>query len=429
MKKLSFVMAAVLALSLLAGCGGQKAAAGPVELNVITPFSESDGNRQNYVNAYKAYEEASGNIINDVETTVVDEAWKLNILESFRTGNEPDVINFFIGADADELIKNNELVPISEIRKEYPEYASNMKDSLMPVSTYDGRQYAVSVYGYWEGLFVNKKVLADCGVAVPGADYTWEQFLADCRTIKENGYTPIACSLMQIPHYWFEYCIFNNGSVADHTRLPASVDDEIGQNWVEGLNDMKALYEAGFFPDNTNEVDDDTTLQMMLNDEAAFLLEGSWKVGWFQATAAETGVDVNNYTVTYFPSKGVRKPTDVVGGFSMGYCITRKAWEDPEKRDACVEFVTAMTTDEVASTFGELTVTALKDGVIRSGNKLDMLAESTLEMTKGCTAMVPAAQDSLKPEARNALFQNVPRIVTGEITAEEAVADCLAMNQ
>lgn len=428
MKKLSFVMAAVLALSLLAGCGGgQKAAEGPVELNVITPFSESDGNRQNYVDAYKAYEAASGNIINDVETTVVDEAWKLNILESFRNGEEPDVINFFIGADADELIKNNELVPISEIRKEYPEYASNMKDSLMPVSTYDGRQYAVSVYGYWEGLFVNKKVLEDCGVAIPGADYTWDQFLADCRTIKENGYTPIACSLMQIPHYWFEYCIFNNGTVADHTTLPASVDDEVGQNWVAGLNDIKDLYEAGFFPDNTNEVDDDTTLQMMLNDEAAFLLEGSWKVGWFQATAAETGVDINNYTVTYFPSKGQRKPTDVVGGFSMGYCITRKAWEDPTKRDACVEFVTAMTTNEVASTFGELTVTALKDGVIRSGNKLDMLAESTLEMTKGCTAMVPAAQDSLKPEARNALFQNVPRIVTGEITAEQAVADCLAM--
>ena len=112
----------------------------------------------------------------------------------------------------------------------------------------------------------------------------------------------------------------------------------------------------------------------------------------------------------------------------MGYCITRKAWEDLAKRAACVEFVTAMTTDEVASTFGELTVTALKNGVIRSGNQLDMLAESTLDMTKGCTAMVPAAQDSLTPAARSALFKDVSAIVAGEITAEQAIGACLALD-
>lgn len=140
-------------------------------------------------------------------------------------------------------------------------------------------------------------------------------------------------------------------------------------------------------------------------------------------------IDVDNFTVTYFPSKGDRKPTDAVGGFSMGYCITRKAWDDPAKRKACVDFVTAMTTDEVAATFGELTVTALKNGVTPSGEKLDMLAKSTLEMTKGCTAMVPATQDSLKPEARDALFQNISNIVTGKITTEQAIEDCLAIEE
>lgn len=86
-----------------------------------------------------------------------------------------------------------------------------------------------------------------------------------------------------------------------------------------------------------------------------------------------------------------------------------------------------MTTDEVAASFGELTVTALKNGVIPSGEDLDMLAESTLAMTKGCTAMVPATQDSLKPAARDALFRNISNVVTGKITAEQAIEDCLAM--
>lgn len=428
MKKLWLVLVVLLVVGVLTGCSSpEKATDAKVELTVITPFSESDGNRQNYVSAYKAYEEATGNTIIDVETEAVDENWKMGILEDFRNGNEPDVINFFIGADSNELIAGNKLVSVSEIRKEYPEYASNMKESLMPVSTYDGRQYAVAVYGYWEGLFVNKAVLEDCGIEIPGTDYTWEQFLADCQVIKDKGYTPIAASLMQIPHYWFEYCVFNNGTVASHTKLPVSATDEIGQNWVAGLNDIKTLYEAGFFPENTNEVDDGVTSLMLLNNEAAFLLDGSWKVGWIQDNATAMDIDVDNFTVTYFPSKGARKPTDAVGGFSMGYSITRKAWDDLSKREACVEFVTAMTTDEVASTFGELTVTALKNGVIPSGEELDMLAESTLAMTKGCTAMVPAAQDLLKPAARDDLFKNISKVVTGEMTAEEAIEECLAL--
>lgn len=416
MKKLYLVTAVMIALSTLAGCskteGVSVSSDGKVELTVVTRFSESDGNRKNYVDAYTAYEQATGNTIIDVETAAIDETWKLNVLESFRNGNDPDVINFFIESGADELIQNNKLVSISEIRKEFPDYASNMKESLMPVSTYDGQQYAVSVYGYWEGLFVNKKVLADCGIEMPGADYTWDQFLADCRIIRDNGYTPIACSLMQIPHYWFEYCIFNNGTVANHTKIPTDVCDEIGQKWITGLNDIKLLYDEGFFPENTNEVDDDTTSFMILEDKAAFLLDGSWKVGWFKDNAEKMGADIDNFTVTYFPSKGVRKSTDAIGGFSMGYSITRKAWEDPTKRKACVDFITAMTTDEVAATFGELTVTALKNGVTPSGKELNMLAESTLAMTKGCTAMVPAAQDLLTSAARDALFTDISNIVT-----------------
>ncbi|MDR2898807.1 MAG: extracellular solute-binding protein [Clostridiales bacterium] len=430
MKRLCLLTAFVLTLGLFSGCNGAgeaKKSYENVELTVVTPFSESDGNRQNYVDAYKAYEEASGNTIIDVETTTVDEAWKLSVLESYKNGTGPDVVNYFIGADADELIKNGMFVSITDIRKEYPEYASNMKESLMPVSTYDGRQYAVSVYGYWEGLFVNKKVLEDCGVEVPGADYTWDQFLNDCQTIKDKGYTPIACSLAQVPHYWFEYSVFNNATVAEHTKLPESINDEAGKNWLSGLEDIKMLYEKGFFPENTNEITDDESALMMLNGEAAFLVDGSWKVGWFQDNAALAGVDVNNFTVTYFPSKGERKPTDAIGGFSMGYYISKKAWDDPAKREACVDFVSAMTTDEVSSTFGELTVTALKNGVKPSGENLDGLAASTVAMTNGCTAMIPATQDLLKPTARDALFKDVSRIVNGEITPEEAVENCLSI--
>ncbi|MCL2045413.1 MAG: ABC transporter substrate-binding protein [Oscillospiraceae bacterium] len=394
---------------------------GAVEITVVTPFRDSDGNRSNFVAAYKDYETNSGNIIIDVEALAVNEEWKAKVLSDFSSGNEPDVIFYFTGADADELIRNNHIVSISEIRREYPDYASNMKESLLPVSTYDGRQYAVSVNGYWEGLFVNKEILDACDIPIPGAEYTWEEFISDCLIIKENGYVPIACALGDIPHYWFEYSIFNNGSVSSHSQLPLLDNDDIYDNWVAGLNDIKELYELGFFPINTNDMSDEISALLFLEGEAAFLLEGSWKVGWILDKADNPDA----FTVTYVPSKGIRKTTDAIGGFSMGYCITRKAWDDPQKRDACVEFVMAMTTDEVVSAFGALTVTALKDGVIPPDG-LSSFAMSALAMTKGCTAMVPAVQDLLHPTARENLFSNIPNIVTGEITPEEALKESIS---
>lgn len=75
------------------------------------------------------------------------------------------------------------MVSIEEIREEYPDYASNMKDDMIPASPADGVQYAVPFYGYWEGLYCNKSVLEEAGVEIPTADTTWDQFLESCQKI------------------------------------------------------------------------------------------------------------------------------------------------------------------------------------------------------------------------------------------------------
>ena len=52
------------------------------------------------------------------------------------------------------------------------------------------KNYSVPVNGFWEGLFVNKDVLEACGVAVPDANTTWDQFMEMCETIKGQGLHP-----------------------------------------------------------------------------------------------------------------------------------------------------------------------------------------------------------------------------------------------
>jgi len=399
-------------------------AAGPAAITVVTSYGGDDGNRANYEAAIAAYEEATGNTVNDASGTS-NEEWKAKIMADFETGAEPDVLFYFNGVDANDLVNNGKVVSIDTIRAEYPEYAGNMKDELIPASPADGVKYAVPVNGYWEGLYVNKAVLEKCGVTVPGADYTWDQFLKDCETIKTAGYTPIACSLSEVPHYWFEYCIYNHDSAATHNILPASSTDTAGTAWVAGLEDIKTLYEKGYFPENTLTSTDAETFQLMADNKAAFAIDGSWKLGWFQENAA----DINDFTVTYVPGENDRAATDLIGGLSMGYYITEKAWNDPAKREACVKFVEAMTTDDVVSAFGATAVTALKNGT-SAPSDADSLTIAALAMTKGATGVSPAVQDNLNSAARTELFTgSIKNIVTGSLTAADAVDQCLAIKE
>lgn len=438
-KVLSKVFTVVLCLTLLAGCQvipsvpadngtgqapqaqtGNDVKAKPVEITVVTSYGGDDGNRKNYEDAFKAYEQETGNIVKDASGTS-NEEWKARIMADFETGSEPDVLFYFNGIDANKIVEGNKVVSIDEIRSVYPDYASNMKDDLISASPADGKKYAVPVNGYWEGLFVNKKVLADCGVEVPGADYTWDQFLADCETIKNKGYTPIACSLQEVPHYWFEFTVFNHTDVATHLQIPGASTDETGKAWAAGLNDIKTMYQKGYFPTNTITAGDAETFQMMADNKAAFAIDGSWKIGWFQEHAA----DINDFTVTYVPGKNNRKATDIIGGLSMGYYITRKAWDNPEKQKACVDFVTAMTKDDVVSAFGATAVTALKNGTTPPADA-DALVTAALAMTKGATGVVGATQDGLNQTARTALFADIKNIVTEKTTAENAIDSALA---
>ena len=416
MKKSLVLMVIVMVLAAVLS-----AAAENVTLNVVTSYGGDDGNRANFEAAVAEYEAQTGNKVNDGSATS-NEEWKARVLTDFETGSEPDVLFFFTNADAEPFVSAGKVVSIDEIRAEYPDYATNMKDSMLAVAS-DGKNYAVPSYGYWENMFVNKSVLDACGIEVPGPDYTWDQFLADCQTILDNGYTPIACSLVEVPHYWFEFVVMNNGSLANHLDVPASMDDAAAAKWVAGLNDIKDLYERGFFPKNTLTATDAETVAMFGEGEAAFLIDGSWKVGYFTGNHEDT---LEDYAISYVPGKGDRSASEAIGGISMGYFITRKAWEDPAKREAAVEFVSYLTSDEVLSNFVTTEVTALVNGAKPEG--LNLLQQSAADANAAITGIAGAVQDTITSEAKGDLFGNIQNVVTGKMTAEEAVASAIALN-
>lgn len=404
-------------------------AAAPVELNVTTTFAGEDGNAQNFKNAVSNWCDETGNTVADTSATS-DETFKSRVITDFETGSEPDVLFFFNGADANSIVEAQKVVSIDDIRAEYPEYADNMNDDLIAASLVDGKKYAVPVNGYWEAMFCNTEVLDAAGVEVPGADYTMDQFKADCEKIKKAGYTPIACALGNIPHYWWEYSIFNHETTENHLEVPTSTTDDLGKAWVSGMNDIKDLYTAGYFPDNTLSATDDETFAMFTDSKAAFLIDGSWKVGGIVGACQSDAEDastldtdkLDKFTVTYVPSTGDgRKTTDLVGGLSMGYYITKKAWDDPDKRAAAVSFVEYMTSDEIVPVFAQHTATALKEAPAVDESQFNSLQVKAMSMMSGVTSLTGAVQDVFQGDCRVSTFDGMPEIVTGSVSAEDAV--------
>ena len=262
------------------------------------------------------------------------------------------------------------------------------------------------------------------GKVLGGANWGYKAYY------EADGLT-IAAALGNIPHYWWEFAIYNQQTPSNHLDIPGSSDDATGKQWVAGLEDIKDLYEKGFFPDNTLSATDDETFAMFTDGKAAFLLDGSWKVGGIVGSCQSDPEDpstldeekLSHFDVTYFPSKGNRKTTDLVGGLSMGYYITTKAWEDPAKRDAAVSFVSHMTSDEVVPVFAQHTASALKNAPAVDESQFNPLQIKAMDMMSGVTSLTGAVQDLFNGDCRVSTFDGMPDIVVGNVSAADAVQE------
>lgn len=111
----------------------------------------------------------------------------------------------------------------------------------------------------------------------------------------------------------------------------------------------------------------------------------------------------------------------MIGGISSGYYISRKAWDDPDKREAAVNFVSYMTSDELVPVFAMHTATALNSAPEVHEIGLNSLQKKAMEMMAECTSLTEAMQDTFLGKCRVPTFDGLPLIVEGTVRAEDAV--------
>lgn len=435
-KVLSVLLVGAMTATMFAGCGSnadsnkddnkgtQAANSGdsaeaknPVTLKTVSMFGGTDPNKETYDAINQEIMDQYDYITIEDNSQTSDEEWKAQVNADFSVGNEPDVIQFFTDATADSIIATDKLVSIEDIRAEYPDYAKDTLDSaLSAAANTDGVERAVPTTGYWEGLYCNKDLFDQYNLELPT---DWASMEKAIKTFKDNGIIPIACSLNNVPHYWIEFLMLYSAGVDEYTSIPTTAPE----GWVKGIEMFKTLRDMGAFPEDTDTVDDAYTGQLFRDKKAAMQLDGSWYAGNIE--------DTDNTVVVAFPGVPDQKAeaNTIVGGISSGFYITKKAWDDPDKRDAAVKFVMAHTCQAGVQRYWEATGAVSQAAVeVTPVDGASPFAQSIAAYTSSASAIV-SPTDSRIGDAYKTLVSEIVKVSTGAMSAEDAINESLALVQ
>lgn len=391
------LLAALFAFAPPPSPSGAHAAASGLTLKTVSTFAGSDAAADTYTRLLRRWEETTGNRVVDVSAPS-DEAWKTGVLLDFATGNEADVL-FFFTRTADSAPILPRVVPVSEMNAAYPALRLPESESCREA---DGQVYAIPVREYWEGLFCNTDLFAAYDLALPT---TWDALERAIKVFRENGVVPIAVSLSDVPHYIAEFCILSCGGAAAHQARPKK-GEPVPESWVEGMRLLRRLCEMGAFAPDVNATTESAATRLFINKQAAMQLDGSWFANGLPASNMDTTA------VMPFPSYAGGEGV-MFRGVSMGFYLTRKAWNDASRRDAAVGLLAHLATGENVRALGGYTYAGL-------------LKESAEAMLSRPGAQEPF-QDRMDRDARRLWFGAIPAIAEGRADPETVWAQVMAL--
>ncbi len=108
------------------------------------------------------------------------------LAEKLLAGEEPDV--FVVpGTDFNMYAAMGALQDLSDFGNQDKQFSWDVYyPAALDYGRYDGRAYGLPVTSVPTLMFVNKTLLAREGIAIPGNDWTWQDFLEICRRVTKD---------------------------------------------------------------------------------------------------------------------------------------------------------------------------------------------------------------------------------------------------
>ena len=122
-----------------------------------------------------------------VNLSINDREAHKTAIRNFLSAGAPDVTAWYPGNRMGPFVDAGQFEDISDLWASDPNLSSSF-EAIRPTMTRDGKQWGVPYSYYQWGMYYRKDIFDKHGIAEPK---TWDELLAACAKLKENGVTPI----------------------------------------------------------------------------------------------------------------------------------------------------------------------------------------------------------------------------------------------
>jgi raffinose/stachyose/melibiose transport system substrate-binding protein len=260
--------------------------------------------------------------------------------EEMMTGNPPDIFELFGGeTDAFTYAKAGKLLDLTpildELEKQY-DFAS------LQNFTVDGKIYGLPTTGQVSGIFYNKKIFAELGVAPP---LTYAEFLDICEQAKAKGITPLAFAAGDtwVPTMLMNSLLVRTAGVEVLRDLVTGKAKWTDPAIVDAFNQYLVLVSKGYFTEKSSGLKYVDQQNQFKAGKAAMLFDGSWLYAdLIDSEGSKVSNDVGFFRL---PDMGSAGNGWINGGFNQGYGFSANL-SDPQK-EAVKVFIRTMFNDQM----------------------------------------------------------------------------------
>jgi raffinose/stachyose/melibiose transport system substrate-binding protein len=334
----------------------------------------------------------------------------------FAQGNDPDVFGLWPGSDRRLLIKAGKVADLTEELNREVEWKNSFYNEAWKYDTYEGKIYGIPTEIIYEGLFINKDIFEKYKIKIPES---YEDLKVAIKELKDNDIVPIAFNCTPEGTFLYQNIVMKLGGIED-TETPYE-NGIVKECYLLGMEYMRELYKIGAFPSNAFTLDDKGRNELFLQKKAAMIVQGSWFIGEGALKATDKSVDIIPFP--YF-KEGKADKTAIVYGIGNGnFHMSRKAFDDKNKREAGIKLLKYITSKEKAETIVNPTGSIINiRGVDK--NLQDVLSIKGKNLINSSKELVgPTDSFMERTDWEKVLVKNFPQMLEGKIDPKDIFSE------
>lgn len=442
---LSFILAAVVTTSLLAGCGGSNdttatpdaasdtktdttaatdntASGDKMTIKLTTTWTQGSVVQDNIEELIANFEADYPNVkIEHDSLSTGDLRTKLTVQAA--SGDMSDV-SWCPQSYAREFIKDGLIIDWAKVVEEDPQWHEWFADPVFDALTEpDGKILLAPLEASIDGLYYNKAMFDENGWTAPK---TWDEFMVLIPQIKEAGMIPLVTGGKDSRFAWMASAMVVRSTGLDNFKSLCYGDDLTNWNqestgFPTAVAKFKEMVDAGAFPKGVMGMSATEADQMFANGEAAMYYEGAWKVGNFESAGGTEFLEkIDRMDWPAMTDCADGDPNTRVGGCFIGLMV--KAGNDPEKEALCIELAKRICSPDFGVPVME------EGGQVYPGvaeydkTKCSDIMNKMIEAFHSAESYIPSMDGIAPPAVDLAIKQTAfPGIITGEYDAKQAV--------